>query len=208
MSDLPALAAIIPEGAVATPLGLDFSPTCTEDDYAAVMFALLDVDEFAANDLRMYIGDGLNYGDLRWHDTYVQYVNATGHRVELLRDFKWVYGAIPKPLRQKGLRYGHYKAAAALSTLNERKAWLIAAAKEGWTTDELRSLIKVAKATSGGGPLAPPEDTSVLLLEEPPKGLSIKSVRARLEAVLAAVRAQNWPTVAALLETLADDLGP
>ena len=207
MSDLPTLAAIIPEGAIATPLGLDFSPTCTEDDYAAVMYALLDVDEFAANDLRMYIGDGLNYGDLRWHDTYAQYVSATGHRVELLRDFKWVYGAVPKSIRQKGLRYGHYKAAAALGTLDERKAWLIATAEGGWTTDELRSLIKSAKAAGNGGPLEPPDDVRALLLEEAPKGLTRTMICARIEAVLAAARAQNWPTVAALLEHLADDLG-
>jgi hypothetical protein len=205
MSDLPTLAAIIPEGALATPLGLDFSPTCTEANYAAIMFCLLDVDEFAANDLRMYIGDGLNYGDLRWHDTYAQYVNATGHRVELLRDYKWVYGAVPKPIRQRGLHYGHYKAAAALGTLDERESWLIAAVQEGWTTDELRALIKSAKS-AGEGATAPPEDATALLLDDKPKALSRGEICARIETVLAAVRAKNWPTVAALLENLADDL--
>lgn len=148
LSDLPVLAGVIPAGAVATPVSLRFSADCTEEQFGNILYCLCDVATFSYDYLPTYLGDAMNHGERVWGETYAQYVAITGRRVELLRDYAWVTSAVPEAIRHPQLRYGHYKAVAAVKGSDERESlrlraeWLRRAVEERWTVEELRLLIK------------------------------------------------------------------
>ena len=60
MSELPVLAAIIPEIATPTAISLDFAPDTTEVEYANVLTCLVDTHLFASGYLPVYLGDARN----------------------------------------------------------------------------------------------------------------------------------------------------
>jgi len=186
--DLPVLAGIIPEGAIVTAVGLRLSPDCSEAQYASILGCLCDAMEFGYDYLPIYLGDAIQQGERIWGDTYAQYVQVTGRRVELLRDYVWVARAVPEGIRHPSLRYGHYKAVAGVrgegDSLRLRAAWLRRAAEEGWTVDELRQLVKAS--------VEPPEDGVM-----PPERLSLRQV---LRTALDYARQGEWAEVLRILE--------
>lgn len=194
--DLPILAGLIPteRGAKPTPLGLEFSPTMTEEDYAAVMVCLTDIHAFSHRYIPIYLGDALNYGELRWGETYLQFADDTHIRPEVLRDYKWVMKSCPMAIRKPNLTYNHYKAVAPLKTLEERALWLERAAKEGWSTDELRAVLRYARREAGESegdiPILPPEDThSILLAPDEKEFVPWKNL---LREIILLIRQMDW----------------
>jgi len=205
MSDnVPILAQVIPH-AKPTLVSLDFDPNITEEQFGSVLHCLVDMQVFSGRYLPIYLGDALNYGEMRWKETYAQYVDITGLRVELLRDYKWVMGRVPKAIRRENLYYGHYKAVAPLSTIEERAAWLDWADKNNVSTTELREAIKLTRSQNEPEEeVLPPEDDKILLSNEPedvsPEDVDIRDI---VIALVATARKEAWDQVWELIKILA-----
>src|SRR2546423_2355661 len=55
--------------------------------------------------VQLWVGDWLNYGELRWGETYRDLVQLTGFDYQTLRDYKWVSSHVDLSLRKDKLSY-------------------------------------------------------------------------------------------------------
>jgi hypothetical protein len=87
-----------------------------------------------------WIGDWLNYGANAYGEKYVQAVEETGYEVQTLMDFAWVAGKIEISRRREILSWSHHKEVAGLEP-DGQDAALDRAAEEGWSRQQLRSVV-------------------------------------------------------------------
>ena len=87
------------------------------------------------------IGDWLNYGELKYSDTYNQVADATGYKPSTLMNLKFVAGRFPVSRRRENLSFAHHAEVAGLDAM-EQDLWLDSAAKEQWTVKRLRAEVR------------------------------------------------------------------
>jgi len=88
-----------------------------------------------------WLGDFLNYGEHTYGEKYAQVVEATGWAVQRLKDYCWVAANVDKSLRNDKLSWTHHRHVAHLDTMSQ-KHYLGLAARNGWSTAQLRHVVK------------------------------------------------------------------
>lgn len=128
-----------------SPVG-DMSPTSWKPNQDMTFNEWADIGntlQLIQGSLYWWIGDWLNYGELKWGETYTQAIDVTGWRVERLRDAKWVAAAVSPEVRRDDLSWSHHKAIAHLA--GDRQAhWLEVAADSNLSVAALREYVKVS----------------------------------------------------------------
>lgn len=90
------------------------------------------------------IGDWLNYGERRYGETYVQAIEATGMKVQLLMNYKSVARRVPISCRKESLTWTHHEIVARLPP-PEQECWLARAESVDLSTKELREALRAEK---------------------------------------------------------------
>jgi phage N-6-adenine-methyltransferase len=93
-----------------TPTGWEPPISLTFEQWATVGQRL----QQAESAMNFLIGDWLNEGERRYGETYTQAIEVTGHKVEKLRDCKWVSSAVKISLRKEILTWTHHSYVAGL----------------------------------------------------------------------------------------------
>lgn len=91
-----------------------------------------------------WIGDLINFGEGMYPDRYSQAMEATGLRYETISNYAWVCRRVARSRRRDRLAFGIHAEVAPLPP-REQTHWLSEAAKNGWTTSELREAIRWAR---------------------------------------------------------------
>lgn len=99
----------------------------------------------AHRSLNWIIGDGLNFGEKKYGETYAQAIDCTGWSYQRLADAKWVSKAIPIENRREELTWTHHRYVASLPEPAQTE-WLVRAEEEGWTTSDLHRSLNGKKA--------------------------------------------------------------
>jgi hypothetical protein len=86
------------------------------------------------------IGDWLNYGEVRYGETYVQAADETGYSSNFLRVVKHVAGRFPVDKRNTLLSFSHHQSVAPLDP-DTAQAFLTLAAANGWGSRDLREKV-------------------------------------------------------------------
>lgn len=134
----PALALELPAKLTATSLTLNSG--IAYEDYAKCLMSLARLKD--SNN--WWIGDGINEGEQRWGEMYVQAASDTGINEERLRQMKWVSARIPSPIRNNNLSWSHHYAVASLETEEQRRDWLARAEIKGWAVRDLQCQLIIA----------------------------------------------------------------
>lgn len=87
--------------------------------------------------IQFAIGDWLNYGEIKYGETYSQFSELTGYKVETLQNIKFVAGRVEISRRRESLTFAHHAEVAGLVP-SEQDYWLDCAEKEDWSSKRLR----------------------------------------------------------------------
>lgn len=87
--------------------------------------------------VQMWIGDWLNYGELKWKETYIQAAIETGYELQTLRNYKYVASSVDSSRRRDKLEFSHYAEVAKLPPQQQEKL-LDKAEKEELSVRDLR----------------------------------------------------------------------
>jgi hypothetical protein len=114
------------------------------------------------------IGDLLNWGEELFPERYAQVVDPMRdhYKPQTLSNYKSVMKAVPRSVRQKGLKYKHYEQVRRLKR-DEQRQLLKRAAKEGWSA---RQLGKEKRALLGEPPNSEPFRVEVMKVVEEVRG--------------------------------------
>lgn len=116
---------------------LDIPENMPEEEWTALMGSLQQM----VDSVPWWVGDALAFGERVYGETYAQAVEATGMKVERLKNYVWVASHVEKSIRIDNLSWTHHYQVAAL--LPERQAMLLQRAKdEGMTVEELKRLVR------------------------------------------------------------------
>lgn len=97
-----------------------------------------------AKSIRWFIGDWLLHGERAYGEQFVQAVEATGRKVQDIKNMMWVSEHVEKSRRRDSLTWSHHAEVASL-TPEEQTAWLDVAEAESLNTRELREHIHSAR---------------------------------------------------------------
>jgi hypothetical protein len=188
-----------------TDIGVEFDPNIPEEEFGAFLSEMIEISKFSGRLLPIYVGDALNFGEFKWGETYTQWCNATGMRVEVLRQWKWTMSRFPMHIRRPNLTYAHYRSLASLPNTEDRAAWCEAASQGEWSRDELECVLRYAK---DHGLTRPPENAERIILEgyNPKKRPSLREIAKMVLAVRQAFEADDRETLAATIQALCDCL--
>jgi hypothetical protein len=109
-----------------TPTGWEPPISLTFEQWATVGQRL----QQAESAMNFLIGDWLHEGEVRYGETYAQAVEATGHKVEKLRDCKWVAGKVKLSLRNDNLSWTHHRHVAHLDERAQQTLLAFAAERQ------------------------------------------------------------------------------
>ena len=90
-----------------------------------------------------WLGDWLAYGEHVYGERAAQAEALDGYDYATLSGARWVSGCIDVGRRRPTLSFAHHREVAALEPL-EQERWLAAAAREGWSLQELRAVLRAA----------------------------------------------------------------
>ncbi len=110
------------------------------------------------------IGDWLLFGEKVYGESYAQAAAATGRSEGSLLDYLRVAMRVARRRRRDDLTWQHHRLIAALEPTQQRR-WLERAARNGWSTRELREQVS-ADSRSETGPAVLPAPPSVATREE------------------------------------------
>lgn len=114
-------------------LGWQTNPEMSRERWLVAMREL-----FAVYDsLKWVIGDGLNFGEVRLGEAYMQIGEETGWSYQHLADVKWVSKSVPFEVRRADLSWSHHRMVAAIKHPEQQAMWLERAARGGWSTLEM-----------------------------------------------------------------------
>jgi hypothetical protein len=130
----------IAPGVRTLPVGLTFGEALTFDSWMALGERLAGVK----GSLHWWIGDWLNFGEVRYGETYAQALGTTGFDYQTLRDDKYISGRFPLSRRRDDLSFAHHREVASLPEV-QADAWLEAAHQRGLSAKQLREAIKIAR---------------------------------------------------------------
>ena len=88
-----------------------------------------------------WLGDWLTYGECAYGERAAQAEALGGYDYATLSAARWVCGRIAPDRRRPELSFAHHRQVAALAPA-EQERWLTAAAREGWTLQELRAVLR------------------------------------------------------------------
>ena len=122
-----------------TATSLTLPPDLPFDRYEALMAMFGQLHRTSA----WLIGDGLNYGERVYGETYAQAAEATGLSRGALINYASVCSHIPKSRRRATVPFSTHMEVAYLEPA-EQKEWLDKAAANRWTKEELRAARKAS----------------------------------------------------------------
>lgn len=93
-----------------------------------------------------WIGDGLNWGEMKWGESYAQVAETLNVALQTLYNWKWVCSRVPPSVRKETLEWEHHKLVAS-KTVEEQATWLGKAEMAGWTTRELTRAMQGEEVT-------------------------------------------------------------
>lgn len=97
-----------------------------------------------------WVGDWLNFGELKYGETYAQAVATTGKEAQTLMNWKSVAKRVPLEMRVPGVSWSQHAEIAALPP-EEQAKWLQLSAENDWTREELRKAMKQLPPTEVEG---------------------------------------------------------
>jgi len=95
----------------------------------------------ASGAVHFWIGDWLNYGELKFNETYKLVMEQTGYEIQTLRNDKYIASRIPTERRRNSLSFDHHAQVASL-TAEEQEEMLNLAEEKKLTRDELRKAVR------------------------------------------------------------------
>ena len=111
---------------------------------------------------KWWIGDWLNYGAARYGEHYVRAAAISGYEVQSLMNMAYVGSRFEISRRRENLSWSHHAELAALP-IPQQEAWLDRAASDRLSVHELRSDLRVAKATPTRERAAEAEDADAVV---------------------------------------------
>ncbi len=90
--------------------------------------------------VHFWVGDWLNYGEMRWGETYRQAVELTGFETQTLYNDKWISSRIPPERRQEALSFDHHQQVANMDA-EEQEEVLAVAVKKKMTVRDFRNYL-------------------------------------------------------------------
>lgn len=123
----------VADGVSIRPTGLVIERELQMDEWEAVGNRLGTLGKA----IQFAIGDWLNYGEIRYGETYSQVAELSGYRVETLMNMKFVTSRVEISRRRERLSFSHHTEVAALAP-SEQDYWLDCAVAEGWSAKRLR----------------------------------------------------------------------
>ncbi len=88
-----------------------------------------------------WLGDWLTYGERAYGERAAQAEALGGYDYATLSGAQWVCSRIDADRRRPALSFAHHREVAALEPA-EQERWLTAAAREGWSLQELRAVLR------------------------------------------------------------------
>jgi hypothetical protein len=92
------------------------------------------------------LGDWVVYGESQYADRYRTAVERMGLEYQTIRNYAWVARRFDKSRRRPALSFQHHAEVASLSA-KEQEVWLTRAEHLGWSRNELRKKLRVARGT-------------------------------------------------------------
>ncbi|OQD55160.1 antibiotic biosynthesis protein [Streptomyces phaeoluteigriseus] len=96
------------------------------------------------NSSSWWLGDWLVYGKDHYGDRYERGVRAAGLRYQTLRNYAWVSRRFDMKRRRPALSFQHHAEIASLPA-EEQEQWLDQAERQGWSTKQLRTAMRLAR---------------------------------------------------------------
>jgi hypothetical protein len=122
--------------ATMTPVSLSLPKNLTRGQWAAIGPKIVRLHRFTT----WALADWLNYGEIRYGETYSQYADATGLQPDYLAVVKHVGSRIDPTRRREELSFSHHRIVAALNP-QAQTDWLSSAVDNGWSVEELRGAL-------------------------------------------------------------------
>lgn len=124
-------------GASLTPTGLDIDPSTTVEAWEELGQHLAGFRDATA----WALGDWLIFGERAYgEDRVAQAIEVTGRSKATLIKYRWVASHISAERRRSELSFTHHELVAR-HRAEKADEWLDAAAKGGWSVEELRGLV-------------------------------------------------------------------
>jgi phage N-6-adenine-methyltransferase len=116
--------------------------------------------QFMSNTINWWIGDWLNEGEKRYGETYAQAIEATGHKLEQLKNCKWVANAVKTSTRVDVLSWTHHRLVAELDP-DAQTALLTFAAERELSSRELQEAVQDYERNLSAPALPEPDDDPI-----------------------------------------------
>lgn len=124
-------------GFVFTPTGMIVSSEPTFEEWESAGRFLQHVEKC----IQFWIGDWLNWGELKWRESYAQVAAETGLEKSTLRNYKSVAAKVDVSLRSDKLPFAHHAIVASLPPAQQKK-YLDLAEKEHLSSAQLSARIR------------------------------------------------------------------
>jgi hypothetical protein len=143
-------------------VGLHLPPDLKLTDWHHIGHQILLIADSSA----WWIGDWLVFGQNNYPGRYRHAMQQTSLDYQTLKNYAWVARRFPLSSRRAALSFQHHIEVAALP-VPERDVWLDRAQHFGWSRNELRRQLRLAKARPQDGEGRP--DAEVTLSLTPPR---------------------------------------
>jgi hypothetical protein len=127
-------------------VGLHLPPDLKLTDWRHVGHQILLIADSSA----WWIGDWLVFGQKNYPERYRHAMRETSLDYQTLKNYAWVARRFPLSSRRAALSFQHHIEVAAVP-VPERDVWLDRAQHFGWSRNELRRQLRLAKARQQGG---------------------------------------------------------
>jgi hypothetical protein len=127
-------------------VGLHLPPDLKLTDWRHIGHQILLIADSSA----WWIGDWLVFGQKSYPERYRHAMQETSLDYQTLKNYAWVARRFPLSSRRASLSFQHHIEVAAVP-VPERDVWLDRAQHFGWSRNELRRQLRLAKARSADG---------------------------------------------------------
>jgi len=98
---------------------------------------------------RFWLGDAIAFGENKYGEKYAQAIDETKFDYQTLANAVWVCKSIEPSRRRENLSFAHHEAVAKLEPA-EQDQWLDEAARNKWSSADLRGMLKESKGGADG----------------------------------------------------------
>ena len=130
-------------GTVASRVALRIAEGVEFADWQDVGRRLISLSDGVA----FWVGDWLAYGEWRYGDKYRTALTELELSYDRIRDYAYVAGNVPEPVRRDDLTWSHHRVVAKLIPA-EQETWLARAAEAGWSYRQLAEELRCAPQLS------------------------------------------------------------